>query len=74
MFIKSFFVSKIFFKETVETPIFMQDNAPCHKVKTVLSFLEEEGIAVRKWPPQMNPDMNPTWQCMENHKRKYSEK
>ena len=45
-------------KGTVETPIFMQDKAPCHKAKTVLSFLEEEGIAVMKWPPQI-PDMNP---------------
>ena len=35
----------------------MQDNVPCHKAKT-LSFLEEEGIAVMKWPPQ-GPDMNP---------------
>ena len=35
-------------KETFETPIFMQDNAPCHKAKTVLSFPEEEGIAVMK--------------------------
>ena len=45
-------------KETVKTPIFRQDNAPCHKAKTVLVFLEEEGIAVMKWPPQ-SPDMNP---------------
>ena len=45
-------------KGTVETPIFMQDNAPCHKAKTVLSFLEEEGITVMKRPPQ-SPDMNP---------------
>ena len=29
-------------KGTVETPIFMQDNAPCYKAKTVLSFLGEE--------------------------------
>ena len=36
----------------------MQDNAPCHKAKTVLSFLEKEGIAVMKWPPQ-SPDINP---------------
>ena len=42
----------------VETPIFMQDNAPCPKAKTVLSFLEEEGIAVMKWPAQ-SPDINP---------------
>ena len=44
-------------KETVETPIFMQDHAPCHKAKTVLSFLEEEGIDVMRWPPQ-GPDRN----------------
>ena len=44
-------------KGTVETPIFMQDNAPCYKAKTVLSFLEEERIAVMKWPPQ-RPDTN----------------
>ena len=45
-------------KGKVETSIFMQDNAPCHKVKTVFSFLEEEGISVMKWPPQ-SPDMYP---------------
>ena len=45
-------------KWIVETPIFMQDNALCHKAKAVLSFLEKEGIAVMKWPPQ-NSDMNP---------------
>ena len=45
-------------KKTVETPIFMQDNVPCYKAKTVLSFLEEEGITVMKQPPQ-SPDMNP---------------
>ena len=36
----------------------MEDNTPCHKAKTVLSFLEEERIAGMKWPPQI-PDMNP---------------
>ena len=45
-------------KGTVETLIFMQDNTPCHKAKTGLNFLEVEGIAVMKWPPQ-SPDMNP---------------
>ena len=45
-------------KGSVETPIFIQDNAPCQKAKTVLSFLEEEGIVVMKWPQQI-PDMNP---------------
>ena len=45
-------------KGTVETLIFMQDNASCHKAKTELSFLEEEGIAVMKWTLQ-SQDMTP---------------
>ena len=57
---------------TVETPIFMQDNVPCHKAKTVLSFLEEKGIAVMKWPPQ-RPDMNPEENVWKNHRRESSE-
>ena len=36
----------------------MKDNAPCHKAKTVLDFLGEEGIAVIKWPSQ-SPYINP---------------
>ena len=36
----------------------MQDNAPCNKAETVLSFLEEEGIAFMKMPSQ-SPDMKP---------------
>ena len=35
----------------------MKDNTPCHKAKTVLSFLEEEGIAVMKRSLQ-SPDIN----------------
>ena len=35
-------------KGSVETPIFMQDNVSCHKAKTVLSFLEEEGRDIIK--------------------------
>ena len=34
------------------------NNTPCHKDQTVLSFLEEEGIVVMKWPPQSS-DINP---------------
>ena len=45
-------------KGAVETPIFMQDNAPCHKAKIVLNFLEEEETAVTQWPPQ-SADRNP---------------
>ena len=43
---------------TVETPITIEDNVPCHWAKTVLSFLEVEGIAVMKCPLQ-SQDKNP---------------
>ena len=37
---------------------FQQDNAPCHKAKTVMSWLEGSGVNVLSWPPQ-SPDLNP---------------
>ena len=68
VFIKNFFVNIPHLrKRTVETPIFMQDNASYHKAKTVLSFLEEKGIVVIKWPlssPNMNPIEN-VWKIIE---------
>ena len=54
---------------TVETPVFMHDNARCNKAKTVLNFLEEEGIAVMKWPPQCL-DMNPQEKIIEEKSQK----
>ena len=38
--------------------IFMQDNAPCHKVKKVTNYLQENEIRVMNWPAQ-SPDLNP---------------
>ena len=38
--------------------IFMQDNAPCHKAKTVMSFFNEENVIVMDWPAQ-SPDLYP---------------
>lgn len=43
---------------TKQSSIFMQDNAPCHKAKVVMNFLEAENIAVLDWPAQ-SPDLNP---------------
>jgi DDE superfamily endonuclease len=43
---------------TNNTFVFMQDNAPCHKVMAVLEFLEENHVPVMEWPPQ-SPDLNP---------------
>lgn len=42
----------------VDDPIFMQDNAPCHKAKTAMSFLQEERVEYLDWPAQ-SPDLNP---------------
>ena len=38
--------------------VFMQDNAPPHKARLVLDFLEENEVQTLPWPPQ-SPDMNP---------------
>ena len=35
-----------------------QDNGPCYKVKTVMSYLEQQDLEVMDWPPQsivLNP-------------------
>ena len=37
---------------------FMQDNAPCHKAKVVMSYLCEQEFGIMDWPPQ-SPDLNP---------------
>ena len=31
---------------------FMQDNAPCHKAKVVMSYLSEQDFEIMDWPPQ----------------------
>ena len=36
---------------------FMQDNAPCHKAKVVISYLSEQDFEIMDWPPQ-SPDLN----------------
>ena len=36
----------------------MQDNAPCHSVKSVKTFLSEEDVTIMEWPAQ-SQDKNP---------------
>ena len=43
---------------SVQSPIFMQDNAPCHSCKKVKSFFTEEELNVMDWAAQ-SPDLNP---------------
>ena len=37
---------------------FQQDNAPCHKAKTLTAWFEENNIRVLQWPAR-SPDLNP---------------
>ena len=37
---------------------FMQDNAPCHKAKVIMSYLSKQDFEIMDWPPQ-SPDLNP---------------
>ena len=41
-----------------DTATFMQDNAPCHKAKVVMSYLSEQDFDIMDWPPP-SPDLNP---------------
>ena len=42
----------------IDRAIFIQDNAPCHKAKMVMSYLSEQDFEIMDWPPQ-SPDLNP---------------
>ena len=43
----------------------MQDNAPCHKPKVVMSYLSEQDFEIMDWPPQ-SPDLNPIDKSLED--------
>ena len=36
----------------------MQDNAPCHKAKSIMDFLASNQVEMIQWPPY-SPDLNP---------------
>ncbi len=38
--------------------VYMQDNAPCHKSRIVMDFLDAHRVPVMSWPAQ-SPDLNP---------------
>ena len=41
----------------INDAIFMQDNAPCHKAKSVMSYLQQQEFEIMDWPAQ-SPDLN----------------
>ncbi|OAF66005.1 hypothetical protein A3Q56_06276, partial [Intoshia linei] len=38
-------------------PKFQQDNAPCHKARLIIDWMQENGIQLMNWPPN-TPDVN----------------
>ena len=38
--------------------IFQQDNAPCHRAKFVANWLKKRKVKTLQWPPN-SPDLNP---------------
>ena len=38
--------------------IFQQDNAPCHRARSTMKWLEEHAISTMEWPA-LSPDLNP---------------
>lgn len=55
-----------------KTKMFMQDGAPCHTSKLVMSCLKEKNIKVLDWPGN-SPDLNPIENCWSFMKKKLKE-
>jgi hypothetical protein len=54
-----------------KTAYFLQDGAPCHKSKVVMTFLKQsqEEFSIIDWPGN-SPDLNPIENCWSHMKRK----
>ena len=57
--------------------IFMDDNAPCHRSKAVLNWMQSKNLKrMEVWPPQ-SPDLNPiehVWDLLETKLDSYKPK
>ena len=45
-------------KRDQQNMVFQQDNAPCHKARSIMSWFDDNGIQLLDDPPQ-SPDLNP---------------
>lgn len=58
--------------ESLGATKFLQDGAPCHTSKKVMSFLRENNVTVMDWPGN-SPDLNPIenlWAIMKSKLKK----
>ncbi len=65
-----------YLRRTTQQPVFMQDNAPCHKAKKVMNFLREKEIDTMNWPAQ-SPDLNPienVWKLIGERSQQHNPK
>lgn len=62
------------FQQNQAQMVFMQDNAACHKSRSVTAYLAQNQIQTLEWPPQ-SPDLNPIeniWYLLKHQLMKYS--
>ena len=45
-------------RSSIDSFIFQQDNAPCHKSRYTMSAIEDEDVSTLKWPAH-SPDLSP---------------
>lgn len=60
-------INMLDFHKIGDNNLFMQDNAPCHKAKRVMKWLQNKKQVVLEWPGN-SPDLNPIEELWANMK------